>query len=212
MDLSKMAGFSHAHIWRYLTGKSDLTSDLLFSLCRVLGVDPLTSLPLAATGPAAGPRRAAPVLSDASPASTDIVRLPLAGQVIAGRPVGPTSDLVVMDDWHDADIQTLAIDRSMFSTRAGNDVLAALSVSGDSMAPDYRPGDVVVVELTSDLSLLRPLDHVVIDLGAGAVTLKVWCDGQKPILQSINPQHQPFLCPKGARLIGVALGLVRRYQ
>lgn len=59
-------------------------------------------------------------------------RIPVLGSVPAGVPIDAVEDIV---DWED-------LPESMF---AGNKEYFALEVHGDSMWPDYLPGDIVIV-------------------------------------------------------------------
>lgn len=62
-------------------------------------------------------------------------RIPVLGSVPAGIPIDAVEDIV---DWED-------LPESMFS---GDKEYFALEVKGDSMWPDYLPGDIVIVRKT----------------------------------------------------------------
>lgn len=64
--------------------------------------------------------------------SADVVRIPVLGSVPAGIPIEAIEDVI---DWEE-------LPASMCS---GNKEYFALEVKGDSMWPDYLPGDVVIV-------------------------------------------------------------------
>jgi phage repressor protein C with HTH and peptisase S24 domain len=70
----------------------------------------------------------------------------------------------------------------------------ALEITGDSMAPVYRPGDVVVV---SPAAAMRNGDRVVLRTGAGEVMAKelVRRNKQRVELKSVNARHPDPVIP-----------------
>ena len=68
-------------------------------------------------------------------AKENFCRIPVLGSVPAGIPIDAVEDIV---DWED-------LPESMFS---GDKEYFALEVKGDSMWPDYLPGDIVIVRKT----------------------------------------------------------------
>ena len=64
----------------------------------------------------------------------------------------------------------------------------ALEVSGDSMAPAYRDGDIVIV---SPAASVRRGDRVVVKTGAGEIMVKELArrTARKVDLRSLNPAH-----------------------
>ena len=73
----------------------------------------------------------------------------------------------------------------------------ALSVVGDSMAPEYRPGDVVIVDGSTNVD--RGLACVIYEVrGVRIARLKiVRRSGRRIVLDSSNPSHKPAVLDKG---------------
>ncbi|MGE0846108.1 MAG: S24 family peptidase [Flavobacteriaceae bacterium] len=74
--------------------------------------------------------------------------------------------------------------------RVSDDNAYALSVSGDSMLPLYRDGDILVV---SPNAAVRPGDRVVVKSRSGEVMAKVLVrhDASGIEIESLNPAHPP---------------------
>lgn len=75
------------------------------------------------------------LLGTNSAPTTDIVQIPVLGSVPAGIPIEAIEDII---DWEEIPQDMCAGDKEFF----------ALQVQGDSMWPDYLPGDVVIVQKT----------------------------------------------------------------
>ncbi|HBF33012.1 TPA: hypothetical protein DDW35_00475, partial [Candidatus Sumerlaeota bacterium] len=73
------------------------------------------------------------------------------------------------------------------SMRAMNHQVVVIRIEGDSMLPEYKTNDLVLVERLEGISLLGKNDHVVVDIdGTGNYTFKVWAVSKKrPILLTI---------------------------
>jgi phage repressor protein C with HTH and peptisase S24 domain len=77
---------------------------------------------------------------------------------------------------------------------AGEDGTYALEVTGDSMLPLYRDGDIIVVSPTAQL---RRGDRVVVRTREGEVMVKILHRQTARMLElhSLNPEHPPRLVP-----------------
>lgn len=91
----------------------------------------------------------------------------------------------------------------------GGDPLYALQAEGDSMAPDFFPGDIIIVDPTLEP---RPDDYVVARTADGAVTLKrLVRDAGDWYLQPSNVRYPQK--PIGtAQIIGVVTRMVRNLR
>jgi phage repressor protein C with HTH and peptisase S24 domain len=77
---------------------------------------------------------------------------------------------------------------------AGEDGTYALEVTGDSMLPLYRDGDIIVVSPTAQL---RRGDRVVVRTREGEVMVKILHRQTARMLElhSLNPEHPPRIVP-----------------
>jgi repressor LexA len=125
------------------------------------------------------------------------IRLPLAGRVVAGRPIEAVEEHEV-----------IAVPADM----VGRGECFVLQVRGDSMIDaQVRDGDFVVVEK-------RPRPHngeIVVALieGQEATLKKFYKEGETVRLEPANPAVKPLTLPAGkVRVQGVVIGLLRRYH
>ncbi len=77
----------------------------------------------------------------------------------------------------------------------GDDHAFALKVSGDSMVPVYRPGDIIIV---SPSAPVRRGDRVVARTGSGEVMVKELAkeSAQRVVLRSLNPDYPDRSLPR----------------
>ena len=81
------------------------------------------------------------------------------------------------------------------------------------MAPEYRPGDLLLVERVEDTEgAVRNRDHVVMDLtGEGEYALKVLLRDLR-MLSSVNPHFDPIPITARMRFYGVVVGMFRSLE
>ena len=109
--------------------------------------------------------------------SSDAARIPVLGSVPAGIPLEAIEDII---DWEEIPNSMLAGGREYF----------ALQVKGDSMYPEYLPGDVVIVRRTP---AWQTGDVCVVYVNGYDATLKQLrlAEGGAVTLQPRNPQYPP---------------------
>jgi SOS-response transcriptional repressor LexA len=145
-----------------------LKGPALVALCRELGVSESYILdgsgPAARTAPPpAGPQRRGPDSATPATAARDTRRIPVISYIQAGEP------REVVDDYAAGDgFETLGVDPDL-AARLGPHAFG-LRVEGESMLPEFRPGDYVIVDPDAPV---RPGDMVVAKLERdNAATLK----------------------------------------
>lgn len=111
------------------------------------------------------------------PSSSDSTMIPVLGSVPAGIPLEAIEDVI---DWEE-------IPKSL--TAGGKDYFA-LQVKGDSMYPDYLPGDIVIVRKTQQCECC---DDCVVYVNGFDATLKQVKLGEHGELTLVprNPQYPP---------------------
>jgi len=111
------------------------------------------------------------------PSSSDSTMIPVLGSVPAGIPLEAIEDVI---DWEE-------IPKSL--TAGGKDYFA-LQVKGDSMYPDYLPGDIVIVRKTQQCECC---DDCVVYVNGFDATLKQVKLGEHGEITLVprNPQYPP---------------------
>lgn len=128
----------------------------------------------------------------------DIVRLPLAGRVAAGRPIEAVLDR-----------ETIAVPAPM----VGRGRSYVLQVAGSSMIGEHiQDGDYVIVEERSEA---RDGEKVIAVLADGEATLKTFrrhADGSV-LLEPANPAFETLRVRDGEfHVRGVVIGVMRKYR
>ncbi len=123
-ELGEIIGAAESTISQYETGKRQLGNETLLRLGEYFGVS--VGYILGAEGLPISTN----LKTDASPLPA--VRIPVLGSVPAGIPLEAIEDIL---DWEEIPATLCSGGREYF----------ALQVKGDSMWPDYLPGDVVIV-------------------------------------------------------------------
>ncbi len=125
-----------------------------------------------------------------------VVELPLAGRIAAGRPLEAVEDR-----------ETISLGDF---ARSGNSFV--LQVKGNSMVEDHiLDGDFIVVEQTQ---VANPGEIVVALIGGGEATLKRFYreSGGKIRLQPANSEMQPIVIPASeVKIQGRVIGVLRKY-
>jgi repressor LexA len=132
------------------------------------------------------------VAQDAGTAVADLLRIPVAGRIVASAPAPvPASDFA----YYDAE-SSLDIARSMLPTRGKTDDLYALEVQGDSMIDAMvNDGDYVIMKPVNSNNDVRNGEMVAVWLPSrDETTLKYFYkekDGYR--LQPANPMMKPIM-------------------
>ncbi|WP_334175652.1 helix-turn-helix transcriptional regulator [Pseudoxanthobacter sp.] len=192
---------THEQIWMALDALAARHGMTPSALARRAGLDPTTfnkskrhagdrprwpstesiAKVLEATGTDATAFFAAEVLHDRLPAQRSV---PLLGMTQAG--MGGFFDsggYPVGTGWDEIPFPT-----------ASDDMVFALEVTGDSMMPAYRDGDVLIVSRSASV---RRNDRVVVRTNEGEVMAKVLhrITARTLELHSLNPEHPPRILP-----------------
>ena len=186
--LAEQAGLSAATVYRYEAGDiSHMRTDKLLPIANALNVSPgwLMGWEEAPLPEALKPLK-----------SMKRRRLPMIGEVAAGRPLLAEQDF---ETWVEAE----------------DDLRAdyALTVRGDSMLPTYRDGDVLFVREQPDVGD----GTVAVVLVDDSVTVKhVFHEPDGVTLTSDNPEYRPmrftFEEHDVIRILGVVVGFMRIYR
>ena len=193
--------FKHEDIWR---GLDRLASSLGYSpsgLAKKASLDPTAFNKSKRISPDGKPRwpsteSLAKVLAVTGTTMTDFIAILDAGQddvvqtsyAIPAIDFADTAKKASFDD----DGTPKAKGKAWSETAlpgAGKDGLYAITVSGDTMKPLYRPGDIMVVDPNTRI---RKNDRVVVKLNSGEVsvqTLSKKTDTESE-LKSLNPKHE----------------------
>jgi SOS-response transcriptional repressor LexA len=172
--------------------KRRISEESVHQVAELTGFDPalLTRSQPAVAPPQDSPKEKAGEIQELPARSAEIheapaIReLPICGRIAAGSAACPT-DAIIFTEGGMLDHFPMA-ERVLPSREC-----VALVVEGTSMCPDFKEGDLVLVERIDDVWYLSPGDNVVVDLGNGyGPTLKQW-DG-KGTLRSINPSGPTF--------------------
>ena len=180
-------------------------------VAHLTGLDPDASLAAAAPSAAgtATPGARRNIILPAVPIADRVARVPIVGEVCAGHGNKATETVTVHDDWdvapRDSDQWDIGWHMFFWAVRSKANRVVAVRVNGDSMtgADGYQDGDLLLVEATDDMNLIRDKDHLIIDLdGSGSYVLRVWHEAVR-VLYPINVGHfDPITCPEGAVLYG----------
>lgn len=194
-DLGEQVGASPQTVSKWEKGERDKTLDRVYKLCSALKTDPNTLFGYAPSEPA--PQRAAP------PAKMPpgLRRLPEYDVRAAAGDGAIAIDEAEIDEW--------LVPPSWL--RKGR--CAVVEVLGDSMTPDFLPGDKVVVDL-ADTRPSPPGVFVLWD-GIGTVMKQVEViDGSDPPTLEIKSRHTGYRAYErpldDVRIAGRVIGLMRR--
>ncbi|KAF0106194.1 MAG: repressor LexA [Chloroflexi bacterium] len=155
------------------------------------------------------PGKVAEALRIAGNALSDLVRIPIAGRIVASAPLPmPTSDL----NYYDAE-SSVDIARSLLPTRDVSD-LFALEVSGDSMIDAMvNDGDIVVMKKAASANNGEMVAVWLDD--KDETTLKYFYKEATRIrLQPANPNMKPIYVedPKSLRIMGKVVLVIRQIK
>ncbi len=135
--------------------------------------------------------------------TTKTVKIPLLGKVPAGIPIEAIEEILGYEE----------IPASMLS---GGENYFALKVDGDSMFPDYRTGDVIIIRQQPDCN--SGDDCIVMVNGDDATFKRVVKQEKSIILKPLNNKYEPYyfneyeIMTKPVKIIGVAIEVRRKLK
>lgn len=135
--------------------------------------------------------------------TTKTVKIPILGKVPAGVPIEAIEDIIGYEE----------IPASML--RDGNNYFS-LKIDGDSMYPDYKIGDIIIIRQQSDCN--SGDDCVVMVNGDDATFKRVVKQEKSIILKPLNNEYEPYyfdeyeIMTKPVKIIGVAVEVRRKLR
>lgn len=135
--------------------------------------------------------------------TTKTVKIPILGKVPAGVPIEAIQDILGYEE----------IPASML--KSGNNYFA-LKIDGDSMYPDYKTGDIIIIKQQSDCN--SGDDCVVMVNGDDATFKRVIKQEKSIILKPLNNNYEPYyfdeyeILTKPVKIIGIAIEVRRKLR
>ena len=135
--------------------------------------------------------------------TTKTVKIPILGKVPAGVPIEAIEDIIGYEE----------IPASML--RDGNNYFP-LKIDGDSMYPDYKTGDIIIIRQQNDCN--SGDDCVVMVNGDDATFKRVVKQEKSIILKPLNNEYEPYyfdeyeIMTKPVKIIGVAVEVRRKLR
>ena len=135
--------------------------------------------------------------------TTKTIKIPVLGKVPAGVPIEAIQDILGYEE----------IPASML--KSGNNYFA-LKIDGDSMYPDYKTGDIIIIKQQSDCN--SGDDCVVMVNGDDATFKRVIKQEKSIILKPLNNNYEPYyfdeyeIMTKPVKIIGVAVEVRRKLR
>lgn len=135
--------------------------------------------------------------------TTKTVKIPILGKVPAGVPIEAIEDIIGYEE----------IPASML--KDGNNYFS-LKIDGDSMYPDYKTGDIIIIRQQSDCN--SGDDCVVMVNGDDATFKRVVKQEKSIILKPLNNEYEPYyfdeyeIMTKPVKIIGVAVEVRRKLR
>lgn len=135
--------------------------------------------------------------------TTKTIKIPVLGKVPAGVPIEAIENILGYEE--------ISIDM----LKGGNDYFA-LKIDGDSMYPDYKTGDIIIIKQQCDCN--SGDDCVVMVNGDDATFKRVIKQDKNIILKPLNNEYEPYLfneydiLTKPVRIIGVAIEVRRKIK
>jgi SOS-response transcriptional repressor LexA len=187
-QLAEMAGVSDAHIIYIETGRRKPTFDKVVNILDALGVSVEDYF-----------RESRPEVSNVEPAAMGgLHRVPVISWVTAGKwkEVCDAFEPGDADEWLQTDVR-------------GKNVFA-LRVVGDSMEPEFKEGEVVIVSPHVEA---QPGDYVVVKDPEEKATFKQLKKyGKRWVLHPLNPNYEDQEVPRGKfKIIGKVVKKEKRY-
>lgn len=135
--------------------------------------------------------------------TTKTIKIPLLGKVPAGIPIEAIEEILGYEE----------IPASMLNN---GENYFALKVDGDSMFPDYKTGDVIIIKQQPDCN--SGDDCVVMVNGDDATFKRVIKQENSIILKPLNNDYEPYyfneyeIMTKPVKIIGVAIEVRRKLK
>lgn len=135
--------------------------------------------------------------------NTKTIKIPILGKVPAGVPIEAIEDILGYED--------IPADMVKNGVR-----YFALKVNGDSMYPDYRTGDIIIIRQQPDCE--SGDDCVVMVNGDDATFKRVIKQENSIILKPLNNEYEPYyfneydIMAKPVKIIGVAIEIRRKLK
>lgn len=131
----------------------------------------------------------------------EIVKIPVYGRIPAGIPIEAIEDII---DYAEISRDLYKEDRQ----------LIALRISGDSMLPDYKDNDTVIIDKRPDCE--NGQDCAVYINGFDATLKRVVKQENGLLLQALNPAYEtkfyPYNGTESACILGVVVQLIRKFN
>lgn len=208
IELSTKSGIDKALISNYLSGKYKAKQDKLHKLAVALDVSEGWLM-----GYDVSIERE--WIEDKTPSELSIdnaryiettiksVKIPLLGKVPAGVPIEAIEEILGYED----------IPASMLN--GGNNYFA-LKIDGDSMYPDYKSGDIIIVRQQNDCN--SGDDCIVMVNGDDATFKRVIKQENSIILKPLNNEYEPYyfneydIINKPVKILGIAIEVRRKLK
>lgn len=135
--------------------------------------------------------------------TTKTIKIPVLGKVPAGVPIEAIQDILGYEE----------IPASML--KSGNNYFA-LKIDGDSMYPDYKTGDIIIIKQQSDCN--SGDDCVVMVNGDDATFKRVIKQEKSIILKPLNNNYEHYyfneyeILTKPVKIIGIAIEVRRKLR
>ncbi len=135
--------------------------------------------------------------------TTKTIKIPVLCKVPAGVPIEAIQDILGYEE----------IPASML--KSGNNYFA-LKIDGDSMYPDYKTGDIIIIKQQSDCN--SGDDCVVMVNGDDATFKRVIKQEKSIILKPLNNNYEPYyfdeyeILTKPVKIIGIAIEVRRKLR
>ncbi len=135
--------------------------------------------------------------------TTKTIKIPLLGKVPAGVPIEAIEEILGYEE----------IPASMLN---GGENYFALKVDGDSMFPDYKTGDIIIIRQQPDCN--SGDDCIVMVNGDDATFKRVVKQEKSIILKPLNNEYEPYyfneyeIMTKPVKIIGVAIEVRRKLK
>ena len=187
--LAKKSGVTQSTIGRILRGEVDPQSDNLERLALAFGMAYSTLAAIAEGGEA----------GDAESVNFPTAQIPRRVPLLSFAQAGRLADSTRLDQLSDA------TDWIEFPKKRHGVRTIAMRVSGESMEPTYRHGDIIYVD--PDVAPVHGKD-VVIRLGNDMILKRLVVEGERRFLKPLNPNWpEKFInMPPDARIVGVVVG------
>lgn len=135
--------------------------------------------------------------------TTKTIKIPVLGKVPAGVPIEAIQDILGYEE----------IPASML--KSGNNYFA-LKIDGDSMYPDYKTDDIIIIRQQNDCN--SGDDCVVMVNGDDATFKRVIKQEKSIILKPLNNNYEPYyfdeyeILTKPVKIIGIAIEVRRKLR